>query len=373
MGLITLSEVRPGLKLGNDVHTSRGNVLLQKGKVILPKDIEVLKAFLVHQVDIDQERVGASNTGSRGTSTASANNVVEKNGERSSRGAGAVIAPIVSSLHEEYEKMVAMTKNAFLSSLAAELPVYELRTQLEAMFVHLKQYNVLTFSPRVMHEHDYVYHHAVLSAITSYQLAQWMELPSKDWMQVAFAGLFHDIGNNKVDPLILHKPSALTVEEQEEIRQHTKYGYQVLKQAKAINEGARLAALQHHEKVDGSGYPLQLSGTQIHIYAKIVAIADIFHAMTLEKIYRKAQSPYLVLEQIQSEAFGKLDPTIVNVFIQRSTQIHNGIRVRLSNNLFGEIIFSDRDHPTRPMVSVEGSIINLMQQRQLHIQEVIRS
>ncbi|MFK0525338.1 HD-GYP domain-containing protein [Paenibacillus illinoisensis] len=367
MGLITLSEVKPGLKLGNDVHTVRGNVLFQKGKVILPKDVEVLRAFMIHQIDIEQERVGTNGAGTKAVASTSS----EKNGDQYGKGSITVSAPAVSSLHEEYEKMVGLTRNAFQSSLAAELPVYELRTQLEALFVHLKQYNVLTFSPRVMQEHDYVYHHAVLSAMTSYQLAQWVELPSKDWMQVAFAGLFHDIGNSKVDPQILHKPTALTASEQEEIRQHTKYGYQVLKQAKAINEGARLAALQHHEKVDGSGYPLQLSGTQIHIYAKIVAIADIFHAMTLEKIYRKAQSPYLVLEQIKSEAFGKLDPAIVNVFIQRSTQIHNGIRVKLSNNQIGEIIFSDRDHPTRPMVSVEGTIINLMQQRQLYIQEVI--
>ena len=126
-----------------------------------------------------------------------------------------VSAPVIT-LQDEYEKMVTLTKNAFLSSLAAELPVYELRTQLEALFMHLKQYNVL-FSPRNMKEHDYVYHHAVLSAITSYQLAQWIDLPSKDWMQVAFAGLFHDIGNNKVDPQILHKPSSLTAEEQERL------------------------------------------------------------------------------------------------------------------------------------------------------------
>lgn len=371
MGLVTLSEVKPGLKLGSDVQTLRGNVLLHKGKIILPKDMEVLRAFMIHQVDIEQERTAVGSISSKGASGAtgasSAAAAAEKNGDRTST----VVSVTVTTLQDEYERMVTLTKNAFLSSLAAELPVYELRTQLETLFVHLKQYNVLTFSPRSMKEHDYVYHHAVLSAITSYQLAQWVDLPSKDWMQVAFAGLFHDIGNNKVDPQILHKPSSLTAAEQEEIRQHTKYGYQILKQAKAINEGARLAALQHHEKVDGSGYPLQLTGTQIHIYAKIVAIADIFHAMTLEKIYRKAQSPYLVLEQIQSEAFGKLDPSIVNVFVQRSTQIHNGIRVKLSNNQIGEIIFSDRDHPTRPMVSVEGTIINLMQQRQLYIHEVL--
>ena len=370
MALVTLSEVKPGLKLGSDVETLRGNVLLQKGKIILPKDIEVLKAFMIGHIDVEQERTAAGSTNTKGASggtEAGSATVIDKNGDQTTTIASAP----VTAFMEDYEKMVTLTKNAFLSSLAAELPVYELRTQLEALFVHLKQYNVLTFSPRNTKEHDYVYHHAVLCAVTSYQLAQWIDLPAKDWMQVAFAGLFHDIGNNKVDPQILQKPSSLTNDEQEEIRQHTKYGYQILKQAKAINEGARLAALQHHEKVDGSGYPLQLTGTQIHIYAKIVAIADIFHAMTLEKIYRKAQSPYLVLEQIQSEAFGKLDPSIVSVFIQRSTRIHNGLRVRLSNNQIGKIIFSDRDHPTRPMVSVEGSIINLMQQTQLYIQDIL--
>ncbi|HER2209509.1 TPA: hypothetical protein VJT00_001861, partial [Streptococcus pyogenes] len=71
MGLITLSEVKPGLKLGNDVQTLRGNVLFQKGKVILPKDVEVLRAFMIHQVDIEQERTGTSSSGSKASSASS--------------------------------------------------------------------------------------------------------------------------------------------------------------------------------------------------------------------------------------------------------------------------------------------------------------
>jgi HD-GYP domain-containing protein (c-di-GMP phosphodiesterase class II) len=184
------------------VQTLRGNVLLQKGKVILPKDMEVLRAFMIQQVDIEQERMVSSSSGTKGASVSAGSSANDKNGERAGKTGNVTTAPVVTSLQDEYEKMVGLTKNAFLSSLAAELPVYELRTQLEAVFAHLKQYNVLTFSPRVIQEHDYVYHHAVLSAITSYQLAQWIDLPSKDWMQVAFAGLFHDIGNNKVDPQI---------------------------------------------------------------------------------------------------------------------------------------------------------------------------
>ena len=72
----------------------------------------------------------------------------------------------------------------------------------------------------------------------------------------------HDIGNAKIDPIVLNKPSKLTEEENEEVRQHTTYGYQILKNVAAVNEGVRLATLQHHEKVDGSGYPLRLEGTR---------------------------------------------------------------------------------------------------------------
>lgn len=168
-----------------------------------------------------------------------------------------------------------------------------------------------------MKDEDYNYHNAVLSALTSYKIAQWCGYPQKDWLQIAFAGLLHDIGNVKVDNSLLQKPERLSSSEIEEVRRHTTYGYQLLRNVTAINEGVRLAALQHHEKVDGSGYPLRMEGTQIHFYAKIVAIADIFHAMTLKRSYKKAQSPYLVLEQIVTESFGKLDPVIVQTFIQK--------------------------------------------------------
>ncbi|KAI7262576.1 hypothetical protein KC345_g9401 [Hortaea werneckii] len=267
--------------------------------------------------------------------------------------------------------MLVLIKKSYRSAAAAALPIFELRSQLETLISHLKDYHVLKFAPRVLIDQDYNYHNAVLSALTSYKIAQWCGYPQKDWMQAAFAGLLHDIGNIKVDEALLQKPTPLTGAEIEEVRRHTTYGYQLLRNVTAINEGVRLAALQHHEKIDGSGYPLKLDGSQIHFYAKIVAVADIFHAMTLAKAYRKAQSPYLVLEQIQTESFGKLDPVIVQTFIQKTTDLYNGTRIRLSDGRHGEIIFTDRNNPTRPMVQVEGKIVNLAQERDLHIQEII--
>ncbi|RCX15555.1 HD-GYP domain-containing protein (c-di-GMP phosphodiesterase class II) [Fontibacillus phaseoli] len=368
MASVPVLELKPGLKIVNHVHTPLGSLLLHKGKVLLPRDLDILRAFMVQQVEIEEaqakgqeEFVDALESGKSGRGVNAAAGIIQYESEQSPSG----------PLYKEYDRMLHLTKSAFQSVLASELPIYELRHQLEALIKQLKHFNILTFVPRNMNEYDYLFHNAILSSLTSYQIAKWCGLPQKDWMQVAFAGLLHDIGNTKIDPGILYKPGHLTDDESEEMRMHTTYGYQQLRKTSAINEGVRLTALQHHEKMDGTGYPFRLSGDKIHTYAKIVAVADIFHAMTLNRRYRKAQSPYLVLEQIKSEAFGKLDPGIVQMFVEKVTQFHNGMRVRLSNDSVGEIVFSDRQHPTRPMVSVQGEIVNLVQARHLYIEEVL--
>lgn len=364
--MITLSiaELKPGMKTINHVHTSLGGLLLQKGKVLLPRDLDILRAFMIQAVDIDDGKNEVTDNVAIAPSQSGKNPVKATQAEP-------VELDVPAVFHQEYDRMLHLTKSSFQSVFASELPIYELRHQLEILIKYIKHYHILTFTPRNMNEYDYQYHNAILSALTSYTLAQWHGLPQKDWMQVAFAGLLHDIGNTKVDPTILYKPGPLQIEEIEEMKMHTTYGYQQLRKTTAINEGVRLTALQHHEKLDGSGYPFRLTGEKIHIYAKIVAVADIFHAMTLQRRYRDARSPYLVLEEIKSEAFGQLDPGIVQTFIDKVTQFHNGVKVRLSDDSIGEIIFTDRDHPTRPMVSVQGTIINLVLQKGLFIKEVI--
>ncbi|WP_313641644.1 HD-GYP domain-containing protein [Paenibacillus sp.] len=364
MPSILVGEVKAGSKIIKDVITPLGGILFTKGKILLPRDLDILEAFLIGQVEIE---------GVQGEVTPDA---VKKTSKQTSLKAGAIINESIlaqsnSPLHDEYDKMLALIRTSYRSVTAASLPIFELRSQLESLIGHLKDYNVLKFTPRTLKDEDYNYHNAVLSALTSYKIAQWCGYPQKDWMQIAFAGLLHDIGNAKVDSSLLHKPEPLNSGEIEEVRRHTTYGYQLLRNVTAINEGVRLTALQHHEKVDGSGYPLKLEGTQIHFYAKVVAVADIFHAMTLERAYRKAQSPYLVLEQILTESFGKLDPVIVQTFIQKSTDLFSGTRIRLSDGRHGQIIFTDRANPTRPMIKVEGAIVNLMVERELYIQEII--
>ncbi len=354
MAIVSVNQLKPGEKLIEDVSTKLGNILLQKGKIVSARELEVLKAFMIPVVNVDIKV-------EEGQETPDASSMVHESEK-------------LLQFHKSFDETVSKVKRLFtIADSGGTLPVLEIRTQIDSVITHLDQYNIFNFTSKKSAVSDYLYNNSLMVALTSYLLARWHGLPQKDWVQVALAGLLHDIGNVRIDPAILNKTSKLLPHELEEMRKHTIIGYNMLKNVAGLNEGVKLCALQHHEKEDGSGYPLGLKGDKIHIYAKIVAVADIFHAMTSNRNHKKAQSPYLVLEQLMQESFGKLDPLVVQTFVQRITSFNNGTVVRLNNNSIGEIVFTDRNNPTRPMVNVEGRIVNLVTERSMYIQEVIKT
>lgn len=359
MAIVPVSQIKLGDRVGDQVLTKRGNVLFDKGVVISAQELEILKAFLIQSVNIEAKGSKPSTEGQEEAGQAK---------EELPSSAEALLAPFV----DEYETLLALCRKVMLQSASgAPIPILDIRTALEALLLHIDHYNILTFTPKNAELREYFLHGSIMIALTSFQLAKWHQFSSKDLMPIALGGLLHDIGNVKIDAAILEKKTKLTGAETEEMRKHTVNGYQILKGVAGINEGVKLCALQHHEREDGSGYPLGLKSDQIHPYAKVVAVADIFHAMTSNRYHKKATSPYLVLEQLQNEAFGKLDPALVQTFIKRVTQFHNGTIVRLNDGRIGEIVFSDRNHPTRPWVNINGTIVNLTVERSYYIQDVI--
>lgn len=354
MPIIPTMQAQSGDRLGSDVQTALGSVLMEKGRSLSERDLEILQAFLISSVDI--RRAGLEE--------------VEVDPETEE--ADSPVEVKLTPLQQQFLMMEKLLKRTMsMVGSGQKIPVLDLRNGLHGLIEHMDDYNVLTFLlPPNAAVGDVMVRNGVLCAMTSYQLAKWNKFPDKDWLPIAMAGLLHDIGNVKIDDTILHKPSRLTMDEIQEMRQHTIYGFRLLENVTALNQGVWLSALQHHERIDGSGYPMKVKGEKIHPYAKIVAIADMYHAMTSNRHYRKAESPYLVLEELYSGSFGKLDPMYVQSFIERTTQFHNGVFVRLNDGRIGEIVFTDRNYPTRPMVSLNGQIINLAQTRQLFICEV---
>jgi len=352
MPTIPITQIQLGDRLSSDVQTALGSVLLQEGRVLSERDMEILQAFLIPSVEVVR------------------NGLEESAAEENPNEIAATAETKLTMLQQEFllmEKQLQRTISMINSG--QKIPVLDLRNGLTALIGHMHEYNVLTFSAPPG-DPNILLRNSILCAMTSYQLAKWNKFPEKDWLPIAMAGLLHDIGNVKVDPAIFNKPSRLTSEEIQEMRQHTVYGFKLLEGIASFNQGIWLAALQHHERIDGSGYPMKVTGEKIHPYAKIVAIADMYHAMTSNRKYRKAESPYLVLEELHAGSFGKLDPLYVQTFIERTTQFHNGVFVKLNDGRIGEIVFTDRQNPTRPMISINGQIVNLGLNRQWFIVEV---
>jgi len=126
----------------------------------------------------------------------------------------------------------------------------------------------------------------------------------------------HDIGKIAIDPKILHKPSSLTAQEFEKMKAHTTLAHKVLKCSdRKIIKSADIIAMQHHEKWDGSGYPNGLIGEDIHIYGRIVAIADVFDALTHKRVYKDSWTPEDATAYIQKNAGTHFDPTLVKIFM----------------------------------------------------------
>ena len=352
MRTIPVSQVKPGDQLAEDVLTKFGSVLFRRGQRMTAREIEILDAFLIPsvQVLVEGEELPVS--------------VVEPEPE-----------PTVSPFQEAFDRTVRTLKKAFDAVRCGEpIPIGELRGNLEELLEHIGEYHILSPSGEKDRKkaEDAVWRSSVEVALTSYQIAVHLdEISERERVQVALAGLLRDIGNAKLPLHILEKPGKLTPEEMEEIKKHPILGYQLLQPIAALNRGVKLCALQHHEREDGSGYPMGVTKERIHPYAKIVAVADVFHAMTSDRKYRKAESPFVVVEELYRQSFGKLNPKIVLAFIRRVTDLQVGTTVQLSDGRVGDIVFADRREPTRPIVNVGGVFVNLATERNLYIVKVI--
>lgn len=351
--LIPIVEIKKDMRLLHDVNSKLGGIIYKKGTLLRDKDREILEAFGVENVEIED-------------------GVINKHQEKT---------PIVyeeKALDEQFLGLFKKAMKAIDNILnaaqgTAQIPILELRKTLQPLLEDqfLQAKYLINLNYKHSNFKNYDSHHAISVGLLAHAIAKWMGLEQGERMQIALAGALHDIGMSRVPNYIIEKKAPLNQDEYEEIKKHTLYGYQIIKGVKGLSEGAILTTLQHHEREDGSGYPLRLKKDNIHQYAKIVAIADIFHAMISKRSFREAISPFQAIEQIFMESFGKLDPVIVRIFIKNITKLTLGTEVVLSNNQNGTIIYIDQQNPTKPWVKVEDNIINLLYEKELYIKEVL--
>ncbi|GLH63931.1 HD-GYP domain-containing protein [Parageobacillus sp. G301] len=353
-----LHQLQEGCILAEDVLGKTKKTIMPKNTVLTPALLNVLEKFLIEEVCV---RPVLAN----GNPFRPAELFGQHDGDNTSNE-----QPI--SL---YLKAVQKYKKAFQSWQSGfPIDIGEIRDIIIPLFdrfVHNRK-ELLTLY-RYATKEDYLYHHAVSVGLLSGFLAKQLDYSKGDCYQIVLAGILSDCGMAKVDQRILAKKSALTTSEYEEVKRHTVFGYRMVRKITSLKEGVKLTVLQHHERNDGTGYPFGIRDRQIHPYSKIVAVADVYHAMTSERLYRRKQSPFKALEKIQVEHFGKLSMEAIQILLDSLINFHIGKVVKLSNGEMAEIVFMQREAPTRPIVKIvdKDEFLSLSEHRDIHIEEVI--
>ncbi|MGL4346099.1 MAG: HD-GYP domain-containing protein [Cellulosilyticaceae bacterium] len=231
-------------------------------------------------------------------------------------------------------------------------------------------YTILACINMVRLADEYTYTHSINVALLAMLIGKWMQYDEETINQLVLAGLVHDVGKAKIPPEILHKPSKLNEIEFEVMKKHVIYGYEILEEVRKLHSDIIEGVLVHHEKMDGTGYPQGIKGEYINKLGKVLAVADIYDAMTSHRIYKEKQSPFDVMELMQNGVFGKLDTEILLTFVTNMANYYIGVYVVLNTGEVGEVVFIHPHCVYRPIVRVGEKYIDLYVQKHVKIIQI---
>ncbi|MFC4306175.1 HD-GYP domain-containing protein [Cohnella boryungensis] len=218
---------------------------------------------------------------------------------------------------------------------------------------------------------DYTYRHNIAVGALSSMLGRWMGLPPGELAILSIGAVLHDVGKMAIPEHILNKNGRLTDEEYETMKLHTLYGYDMIKQCADLHHRSALIALQHHEREDGSGYPHRLSSERIDYLSKIVAVSDVFHALTSDRVYRKASPFYEILRLMFTGSLGNFDQSILLTFTRRLMNSLIGCEVELTDGTVGQVVLIPPSDPTRPLIRQGERYIDLSKEIHLQMEQIV--
>ena len=237
---------------------------------------------------------------------------------------------------------------------------------------HMLSDNDILGSMRIISLNEsYHFTHAVNVAMLSAMICKWLNLDKSMIYMAALAGLLHDIGKTQVPQDLLFKSGYLEADEYEQLKMHSRFGYESLKNNPTIPREVLASILFHHERSDGSGYPSGLKEEQTPYLARIVAVADVFDAITSDKIYKRRISSFKAFTIIKDESFRGLDPKISEVFLSNIAAYFVNNRVRLSDGRVGEVVYINKYALNRPLIKIANAFVDLSTDYSIEIEEVI--
>jgi HD-GYP domain-containing protein (c-di-GMP phosphodiesterase class II) len=196
----------------------------------------------------------------------------------------------------------------------------------------------------------YLYHQSVNVAILATALGLVRGYGSKELTELGVGALLHDIGCTRVPADLLNKPGVYSDDEYQLVKKHCEYGFDILREQDGVSLLSAHVALQHHERYDGSGYPRGLQGQEIHEYARIVGLCDVYEALTSKRMHRDAHLPHEALEFLLGGGTTLFDVNLVKLFAKNVAIYPVGMSVRLNTNETAVVVSLNPEYPQRPVV-----------------------
>lgn len=363
MKTVDRKSLKPGMVLAKDVHVNSQNVvLLNKGDVITRKDLAKLAFYSIDKVCIEDKIIKQPQSGTDGDF-----DTLPTRSERIKA------SPEFQEFKKDFEECADTFENTINDVILKnkEFKVGELMDPIYKLLKNNPNTNTVFDMLHNLREYDdATYTHCINVALISNILAKWLKMDDTEIETATQSGLFHDIGKIMIPEKIIKKPGKLTDKEYEEIKKHPQIGYDVLKD-KPIGNHIKNAALMHHERCDGTGYPQGLKAPQIDRYAKLVSIADVYDAMTSARYYREPLCPFTAIELFEENGFTKYDSEMIMTFLKHIVDTYISSTVKLSTGEIGEIIFVNQDSLSKPTVKIGDDYIDLSKRQGVTIEKIL--
>ena len=332
--LLKINDLEENMILGEDLYNKYGNLTSKRGTLLSEELIKQIKLSVNDQVIY-----------------------IEKSKQKTEKLKDERNPEVIKSNFKRITNLIRYSfDNLHINPNSTEL-VGNLKEVVKDIRENIKlNIQVLNQLTEIDELDDYLYRHSVNVGVISHFMGQWLNFSEDDLDKLIMAGLLHDIGKLKIPDEILHKPSKLTDEEFDIVKNHSTYSHRYLENIGFTDASILSAVIHHHEKEDGNGYPMGLMGQDIPLFSKIIAIADIFDAMTSNRVYRKKELPFVVLEMLLNNNFGKLDTKLVMLFVTRFSEYYLGTRVVLNTGDNAIIIKLNEYEITKPLIKTDSGV-----------------
>lgn len=346
MKAVNIAEIEPGTELERDIFDAAGRLLLTKGTVLIQELLDSLKnkeIDIIYVIDdaymdnvIDTDTKPKDDYRQNRIKEILKHHVVDANIEK-------IYNKMIFEMHRTtirgtYKKII---QSNFREDIDSFLKILSLKTDeaIISFLMHQKGAN-----PGYKYEK-----HSVNTALISFLIARWLGNTNLSVDELCLAALLHDIGEYQIPREIYDKKGPLNNDDWKQIKLHPLYGADILGKTPWINNRVADAVIKHHERLDGTGYPLGCTGSKIPIMPRIISIAVALDSTTTDKPYRKAMSTFNALAELRDNSFGQLDAGIVRLLYDKILIFYEGSQVTLNNNDTGTICLA-LDGDKRPYI-----------------------